>query len=252
MDVFGEDVTIQFARVLGSAAARVAEAAVSMFIANVVPAVSHDASGLELARANTDATALLENVVLGFDVLLRHHVYAARRFDDIDTPGVDLLTRSIGFVDLVGSTAMSGRLEPAELATVVTEFETTASDVVTAHGGRVVKLIGDEVMFATSEPAAAVEIALRLVETFDEHDRLPPVRAAVATGRVVSRDGDYAGVVVNLAARAVKQARPGSLLVDRATGVALDSELLRIRNAGPFALKGFPERVSLFRVRPPS
>jgi class 3 adenylate cyclase len=249
IDFFGEEVTIQLARVLGSAAARVADTAVSSFVVNVAPtAVQHDPSGVELARANAEATALLPILVAGFDVLLRHHLYIARRFGEVEEPGIDLQMRSIGFADLVGSTALSSRLDIADLARALSEFDAIATDVVSSKSGRVVKLIGDEVMFAAASPRQAVDIALDLIDTFRDHKVLPPVRAAVTTGRVVAREGDYTGPVVSCAARAVKLARVGALLVDTETQQALGEDL-RIRRAGAFAMKGFPERVTLYRVR---
>ena len=75
-------------------------------------------------------------------------------------------------------------------------------------GGRTVKFIGDEVMFVASDPAACCEIALQLASLFSHHARVPPVRVGLAFGDCLSRDGDYFGPVVNLAARIVKRAGP--------------------------------------------
>jgi adenylate cyclase len=118
------------------------------------------------------------------------------------------------------------------------------------RGGRVVKLIGDSVMFVAGDPAVAADIALALVDAFASHEVLPPVRVGIATGEVLARDGDYSGAVVNLAARAVNVARPSSVLVDPETVKALDgSAEFSCRTAGPFELKGFRKRVRLSRVR---
>ena len=118
------------------------------------------------------------------------------------------------------------------------------------HGGRVVKLIGDSVMFVADDSVAATEIALVLVDTFTDHDVVPPVRAGVATGNVVAREGDYSGEIVNLAARAVASGRPSSLLVDDDTARALEGHPRYSRRAaGAFALKGFDRAITLTRVR---
>ena len=58
----------------------------------------------------------------------------------------------IGFADLSGFTALTQLLTPAELSSLLNEFNATASDVVHADGGRVVKFIGDEVMWVSSTP----------------------------------------------------------------------------------------------------
>ena len=82
---------------------------------------------------------------------------------------------------------------------------------------------------------------------FADHDRLPPVRGAVATGDVVARSGDYSGSVVNLAARASKVARPSTVLIDAATRDVLPRGFVA-RDTGAHKLKGFASRVKLFRV----
>jgi adenylate cyclase len=129
-------------------------------------------------------------------------------------------------------------------------FDATASEIVVLHGGRAVKLIGDSVMFVATRPEAAVDIALALVDAFAEHDVLPKVRAGIATGDVLARDGDFSGSVVNLAARAVNVAYPSSVLVDPATRAEIeDSTAFSFRTAGNFSLKGFDRRVRLSRVR---
>ena len=130
---------------------------------------------------------------------------------------VDLQSLSVGFVDLVGSTTLANTLEPADLAAALTHFDASSSEIVTQHGGRVIKLIGDEVMFVAADADTAADVAVALVDALDTDDVLPPARASVASGEVVARDGDYSGPIVNLAARAVTVARPSSVLVDRAT-----------------------------------
>jgi adenylate cyclase len=124
--------------------------------------------------------------------------------------GEQLLT--VGFVDLVGYTALSQELEEEELAGLVSRFEEIAYDTVAAHGARVVKMIGDEVMFVSEDPRAAARIALELSERSTVDDVLPEARAGLATGPVVAHEGDYYGPVVNLASRMVELARPGSVL----------------------------------------
>jgi class 3 adenylate cyclase len=247
-----EEVTIQMTRVLGAAAARVAEASVSAFVVNVVPqAVEHDPSGLELARANADSMVLIDGMTRAFDTFLRHHI--ERRFRPtgaLEAPaGVDLVRRSVGFADLVDSTAWSQQLELPALSRALSLFDATASDIVVGRGGKVVKLIGDGVMFVADDPETASDIALALVDAFASHDVLPRARAGVATGDVLARDGDYSGPVVSLAARAVNVARPSTLLVDAATRRALEGSTdFLCRSAGSFQLKGYAKLADLFRV----
>jgi adenylate cyclase len=97
---------------------------------------------------------------------------------------------------------------------VVQRFEALASSVVTAHGGRVIKTVGDEVLFVAIGAAPAAAIAIDLVEAMAEDDLLPDVRVGMASGRVVSRLGDVFGTTVNRASRLTAVARPRTVLVD--------------------------------------
>jgi adenylate cyclase len=137
-----------------------------------------------------------------------------------DQPGV---VRSVGFADLVSFTRLVRRLSERELARVVQRFETLASDVVTAHGGRVVKTVGDEILFVVRGAAPAAAIALDLVAAMAEDDLLPDVRVGMASGRIVSRLGDVFGTTVNRASRLTAAARPRTVLVDDAIAASLAS-----------------------------
>jgi len=251
IELFGEEVAIQLLRVIGAAAARVADATVSAFIVNIAsPAVEADPSGLQLARANAESMLLLDGLARGFDTLLRHHIERGFRRDVSDTlSGVDLVRRSVGFADLVDSTTWTQQLDLRVLAHALTRFDATASEIVVGHGGLVVKLIGDEVLFVTHDPVAAVDIGLSLINAFASDEVLPPVRVGVATGEVLARDGDYSGPIVNLAARAVKLAAPSTLLVDQPTRDAIDDLMsLSCIDTHAYGLKGFADPVTLSQV----
>jgi class 3 adenylate cyclase len=252
IEFLSEDVAIQLTRVLSASAARVAEASVTAFMVNVVrPAVEHDPSGLELTRRNVESMVLVDGLTRAFDTFLRHHIERGFRpvEEMLGIEGIDLVYRSVGFADLVGSTSWTQELDISALSRALTAFDSTASETVVARGGRVVKLIGDEVMFVADDAATGVATALDLVEAFASHDLLPPVRAGIATGNVVARDGDYSGPVVNLAARAVKNADPSTVLADAATVDALaTSSDFSCAAAGSYTLKGFAEPAQLSRV----
>ena len=246
--LFGEDAVLQLVRVMGSAMSRVADAIVSAFLVNVEPAArAEDPVGLAVARANADAVALLPFVTASLDTLLRQHLLAARRtiLGDAIGSGYETQRLAVGFVDLVGSTAVAQRLSTRELGAVLTEFENEAADAVTGSGGRVVKLIGDEILFTAPDERAACDIALQLAATFADHPRVPPTRAGVAAGDVLLRDGDVFGPVVNLAARAVKLAEPGEVVApdDVVAAAGLDGEPVDVSD-----LKGFDKPVALRRV----
>jgi adenylate cyclase len=252
LDYMGEEVIIQLLRVLGAASARVADASISAFMVHVAPqALEEDPSGLALARANTETIGLIDGMTRGFDALLRHHIELGFRPAGPmgSNSGVDLVRRSVGFADLVGSTPWTQQLDFSTLARALAEFETRASEIVVAHRGRLVKLIGDEVMFVAEEATTAADIALALIDAFASHTVLPPVRAGIASGEVVARDGDYSGAVVNLASRVLSVAEPSTLLVDPATRAVLEVDArFTIATGAEHGLKGFDAPVPLAAV----
>jgi adenylate cyclase len=125
-------------------------------------------------------------------------------------------TLAVGFVDIVGYTGQSKTLSDSELVHWVENFENEMTRTVVELGGRVIKTIGDEVLFVADDPVAAAEVCLIMTERGeDDEDEFPRVRAGVAYGDVVSHLGDVYGPTVNIAARLTSVARPGTVLVDR-------------------------------------
>jgi adenylate cyclase len=145
---------------------------------------------------------------------------------------------AMGFVDLVGFTPLSERLEMAEVGRLLSRFESLTFDAVTEAGGRVVKLIGDEAMFACPDAREAVLAGLEILEATDERG-LPAARAGIAMGEVLQKGGDYFGPPVNLANRITAGAEVGTLLVDRVAMEALGSEpQIELAEVPPLELKG--------------
>jgi class 3 adenylate cyclase len=251
--LFGEEATLQLTRVMGSAMARVADAALSMFLVNIEAPLRESGAGEDsLAQATEVAVEALAEVPEVLAGLFRLHVQAAitrQRIATRATSGPGLANLAVGFVDLVGFTPFSYDLPADELAEFVVAFEARANDVISARGGRVVKHIGDEVMFVVTDAANACDIALSLVETFGTETGGAP-RGGVGFGTVVARGGDYYGSVVNLASRIADTAVPGEVLVDVAARVAAIelTDQLEFAGAGRRMLKGFDEPVPLWSV----
>jgi adenylate cyclase len=249
-DVFGEEVQYQLLRVMGYAMARVADAVLSAFLVNVEPAARReDPVGLGVARANVEAASLLPLVAPALDLLFRQHLLAAQRTvladADADLVGYETQRLVVGFVDLVGSTELGEQLSLPELGAVLRTFEQLAADTITAGGGRVVKLIGDEILYTSPDAGPACSVALDLSEACDLHPLIPAVRGGLASGKVMMRDGDVFGPVVNLAARAVKAAQPGEVLV---TADLADAAGLRTESRGLRRLKGVTGDIELRHV----
>lgn len=131
------------------------------------------------------------------------------------------LPRALGFVDMVSYTSRSARLGSEALAALVQTFDHTVRDVITSHGARVVKTIGDAVLYIADELPTAASVAVDLVDAVGSRPELMPVRGSLVWGRVVSRSGDVFGPVVNLAARLADIADAGQILVDPATAELL-------------------------------
>jgi adenylate cyclase len=120
---------------------------------------------------------------------------------------------AVGFADLVGFTVLSQQLSEGALADVVDRFEELAYETIGQGGGRVVKMIGDEVMFAVDDASSAASIALALSAAYADDEMLSDVRVGLAAGPVLLREGDCFGPTVNLASRIVNIAAAGSVVV---------------------------------------
>lgn len=149
-------------------------------------------------------------------------------------------TLVVGFADIVGYTRLIRDYSEIELAGLIDTFEELVTGVVAENHGRIVKTVGDEVLFVADTAAEASEIALSLNERVTEEPRLPPLRIGLASGRVLARFGDVYGSTVNIASRLTTLARPASVLVDRECASEL-RELSRfdLTALGPNKVSGF-------------
>jgi adenylate cyclase len=219
------DTALQLARVIGSSMARIAEAGLLRGAENL--GASEDsvlAADAFVSVAEETLPSLAE--LLTF-VWRRHMQAVARRTVMVRTAARQAGSGpllAVGFADMVGFTLLSQHLRDDELATVVRRFEEISYDIVAGCGGRVVKTIGDEVMFVVSTAASAARIGVLLAEAYADDDLLSDVRVGLAFGPVLVRDGDYFGPTVNLAARIVAIAEPGTVLVSEDLHEHLENE----------------------------
>jgi adenylate cyclase len=158
--------------------------------------------------------------------------------DDAPLP----LARAVGFADLVSYTSLSRRMNEKTLAQLVQRFENRCAEIISVGGGRLVKTIGDEVLYIAETPVAGAQIALALAREFAEDEILPECRVAMVWGRVLSRLGDIYGPTVNLAARLTAIAEPGQVLIDDITAKALgEDERFVLDPQAPQLVRGFGE-----------
>lgn len=234
-------------RVIGGSLARIAEAAVSLFLVDVeAPHLQMSNDEFELAQKVYAASGLIDGFTARLDPILRRQIQQAverNRRSSINSIERLQYRLAVGFVDLVGFTALSGRLPAGELSAFLARFEASAHDVVARHGARVTKLIGDEVMFVATTADEAAAAALGLVAAFSTgFDGVQP-RGGLAFGHVLLRGGDYYGSVVNLASRLVDLAVPNEVLVTEA--VATAAPRCRFEPAGRRVVKGFDEPIAV-------
>ncbi|TCP48598.1 adenylate cyclase [Tamaricihabitans halophyticus] len=229
---------VSTARALGQHLARIAEWQVDLLRSAI-------AANPELAGNDRRLTRFIDQLLPQLEevqsLVWRRHLaaYAGRA---LATQDEDLDTRisAVGFVDMVGYTSLTRQSSATELSTVLERFEAVAAGIVADHYGRVVKTLGDEVLFLAGTPRDAAEIALHLVDAAEEDDLLPSLRAGLAYGRVLGRYGDVYGSTVNIASRLTSIARPARVLVDRAFAEALreDSRYV-LRPRRPVSVRGF-------------
>jgi adenylate cyclase len=207
-----EDLSLQMTRIMGQSLSKIAEAQLDVVSDEVVDADAVMARGQLLAV--TGVSGLLDDLEAFLVYMWRRHLAAVAERLVLQAAAGDVHPSVVvGFADLVGFTSATQSMDHHDLAAAVTRFEQTALEVISNVGGRVVKMIGDEVMFAADGCVEGAEIALRLVEAFAADDSLPDVRVGVSRGQVVPHQGDLFGAPVNLASRLVNAAFPASVLV---------------------------------------
>lgn len=210
LGVIGPDSQAALVRTLARSFARLAEWQ-TRILADVADAVEITEDGyVALVAEVTPRIESLQNYVW------RRHLASASTSrlttEETATGGVNL---AICFVDIVGYTSRSKELDEAELIDWIERFEAEVTGAVVDHGGRVIKTIGDEVLFVVDDAREAVEVGLTLAARgSDESDSFPAVRVGIAYGSVVRRLGDVFGPTVNIAARLTSIGRPGTVIVD--------------------------------------
>ena len=214
---------LQLARLFNLAAAPLAEAAAA--------AIRRD------RPVTDDGNVLLEDLESSIatfeDVML--HTWR-RRLLRVLASGrtAERCEEGVGFADLVGFTSLVRRDDDGWLC-ALDRLEAVAFDVVASSGGRVVKTIGDEVMWVHPTPEGTVATCVALAEAAADDPNLPPLRIGAAWGETVATRGDRFGMPVNLASRLVRRCRPGQVLLSP----SLTDHSAAARRTRPLLLKGF-------------
>jgi adenylate cyclase len=219
--IFADEDLLEAASVLGLAMSQVAASNVELFRRRVATQLP---GGL---RGNLDAVlrnaAMVDLMLPTVGVLLeqvhRRHLEAAVRGESVEAveeaegalPGqVDLC---VGFADLVGFTAASETLQPMQVGEMAGALVRHAEEALPRHGARIVKTLGDAVMFTSADAPSGAAAAVALMERTASDAGLPALRIGLAFGPVLRRYGDVFGRTVNVASRLCGAASPGAVLL---------------------------------------
>jgi adenylate cyclase len=247
---FPEDSLLDVTRVLGAGLAQTADAMRMAMAAVLLEAGSDE---YEIATRNAEAAReLLPLMTPLMDHTLRLHIRDQTRsqlFWQAEGASPNLRQVWVGFADIVGFTRLGERIDAHELGGLVTRLTDLTLETVTAPV-RLVKTIGDAAMLVSPAAGPLIETALTLVERADEQGQeFPPLRAGLAGGVALSRGGDWYGRPVNLASRVTAVARSGSVLATKEVRDEAGTGGYSWSRAGMWELKGFSERIPLYRVR---
>ena len=237
------DTAVNLTRGVGQTMARLADWEVSTLVSRVEEMeAGKEATGSRIGSA----LRLIDEVNPPFERLLvyawrRHLAAAVGRIEAMGAKDEDLHTIdvTVGFADLVSFTALSNTLDRDEIGDLVEVFESRCQDVVARYGARIIKSLGDSVLFVTGGAEEGVAVAEGIINVIGRDAKMPDVRLGLASGPVVQRLGDIFGPPVNMAARLTQVARRNRLIVDQNTADLLPSSEWESRRLPARPVRGF-------------
>jgi adenylate cyclase len=246
-------------RVYGDSLRRMAETEGSWWIEEIMMPIF--AAGVdvpqridEASRWGIELTQMIDAAVISMYHAHQEHVWSQNIFEgleeQLDRAGLRSkmeLPPAMCFLDMTGYTRMTeqrGDEAAAELATSMARMVARTSR---EHGGKLVKWLGDGVMFYYREPGPGVLAALKMMDGITASG-LPPAHVGIHAGPVLFQEGDYFGRTVNIASRIAAYARPGEILVSQEVVDAAQLEGVTFLSIGPADLKGVGE-VDLYSAR---
>ncbi len=237
------DMAVNLTRGVGQTMARLADWEVSTLVSRVE---QMESSGEATGSRVGSAMRLIQDVNPPFERLLvyawrRHLAAAVGRIEAMGANDEDLHTIdvTVGFADLVSFTALSNTLARDEIGDLVEVFEGRCHDVVTRSGGRIIKSLGDSVLFVMGGAVEGVVVAEGIINVIGRDPKMPDVRIGLASGPVVQRLGDVFGPPVNMAARLTQVARRNRLIVDQNTADLLPAQEWDSRRLPARPVRGF-------------
>jgi class 3 adenylate cyclase len=161
--------------------------------------------------------------------------------------------RTLMFTDVVGSTSLGHELGDVELHRLMTTHNRLVREQINRHHGRAVKSTGDGLLASFSDASLAVSCARNVQKTLAAHREAHPrdplhVRIGMSAGEPISESEDLFGSVVNLAARICDEADRDEILVAGVVRELCMGKKFPFELRGEAELKGFSEKVALYRV----
>lgn len=236
------DTALNLTRGVGQTMARLAD----WEVATLAPKLEQVAAGNgDVRKERVDlALAMVGSVGADFERLIiyawrRHLAAAVGRLEALSGEEEQSIEQTVGFADLVSFTALTNEIGEVRIGDLVEVFESRCQDVVSAHRGRVIKSLGDSVLFVVDDAVDALEIAEGIIKVIGRDSRLPDVRLGLASGSVVMRLGDVFGPPVNMAARLTTVARRNRVIIDDATAERLPGDRFETRKMPARPVRGF-------------
>jgi class 3 adenylate cyclase len=167
------------------------------------------------------------------------------------TPAADPGLRAVMFTDIVGSTEMTARLGDSAALELVRAHDALVRRGLEAYGGREIKHTGDGIMASFDEVTNAVRAAAEIQRHFaafnaDASESLS-VRIGVHAGEPVEDHNDLFGATVQLASRLCSEAEANGIVVSGLMRKLCKEDAVRFVALGERRLKGFAEKVPVFR-----
>ena len=246
-------------RVYGDALRRITETEADWWRTQITqPSLASGMSMTEFLRTGAElggeVTSLAEQAMLAIYHANQEHTWNENLFEEVeealDRAGLRskiAASPAICFLDITGYTRLTeerGDEAAADLAARLTPLVQRPAE---RHDGKVVKWLGDGVMFHFRDSRGGVLAALEMLDAVS-NAALPPAHIGLHTGPVVFQGGDYFGRTVNLAARIGEQAAPGQVLVTQEIVDRVVPDGIAFEPIGAVELKGVSEPVLLHAV----
>lgn len=161
---------------------------------------------------------------------------------------------TILFTDLAGFSDWALEAGDASALALLRDVGEAVEPAVSAHGGRIVKRLGDGLMAVFEDPASAIDAAhdaVRALAGVEVAGHRPQLRAGVHAGRPRHLGGDYFGVDVNVAARVADAAGPDQVLVSETVREKVEGGSVNLRRRWRFSAKGAPKGLKVYSAEPP-